>query len=59
MVLCVPWTQPGASSPTDLYSIPSYKRTSYQGRIRLRDMHGRRLPVGFVRESHPIMGGTL
>jgi hypothetical protein len=31
----------------------------YKGRILLRDILGRRWPVGFVRESYPIRGGTL
>jgi hypothetical protein len=41
------------------YSVPPYKRFPYKGRILLSDILGRRRPVGFVRESYPIMGGTL
>jgi hypothetical protein len=41
------------------YSIPPYKRSPYNVRIPLSDILGRRRPVGFVRESYPLRGGTL
>jgi hypothetical protein len=41
-----------------IYSIPPYKRSPYKGRILLSDILGRRRPVDFVRESHPIRGRT-
>jgi hypothetical protein len=36
-----------------------HKRSPYEGRILLSDVFGRRRPVGFVRESYPVRGGTL
>jgi hypothetical protein len=46
-----------------MYSIPPYKRSPHKGILPLNDSHpdilGGRRPVGFVRESYPIRGGTL
>jgi hypothetical protein len=41
------------------YSIPPYDRSPCKGKILPSDLLGRRWPVGFVRESYPIGGGTL
>jgi hypothetical protein len=39
--------------------LPPNKRSPYQVRILPSDILGRRRPVGFVRESYPVRGGTL
>jgi hypothetical protein len=41
------------------YNIFPYKRSPDKGRILMSDILGRRRPVGFMRESYPIRGGTL
>jgi hypothetical protein len=43
----------------DVYSIPPYKRSLHKVRILLSDILGWRRPVAFIRESCPVMGGTL